>query len=264
MSDAERKNGILNRKEVEENLPSSVRDRFYWYDSIDSTHRRAKELLTEGAPDGTVVLAESQTAGRGRLGRQFHSPFGGGIYCSVILRPTLKREDMVQMTTAASVAVARAIQRVVGVYPQIKWVNDLYHRGKKICGILAEAVFDPRTAKTAVVLGVGVNCFSTFPQELEEIAGNLMEEDHAGKLGSRLAAEVIKELLSMDALIEKGYIEEYKQHSMVLGEVVTIPAEGKETYLVKEIGECGQLILEDRRGNARILTSGEISIRLWK
>ena len=115
------------------------------FETIDSTSTYAKKLAESGAEHGTAVIALQQTGGRGRLGRSFHAPAGTGIYMSLILKTAADFSKAMLVTTAASVAVCRAIRKVCGADPQIKWVNDIYLNGKKVCGILTEAVTDPDT-----------------------------------------------------------------------------------------------------------------------
>ncbi len=243
-------------------LPTEFdRSRIQVYDVIDSTNTEAKRQAAKGAPHGTILVANSQTAGRGRVGRSFYSPRDGGVYFSILLRPTLPVEEIILITTAASVAVADSIEAVCGVYPKIKWVNDLYCDEKKVCGILAESVVSPETGKPdAIIVGVGINCNHEFPEELREIAGNLpMAED----MKNRLAAELSLRLSGLEDMISGGgFLQKYRKHSMVLGRQITILQEPGSTWLVREIGEQGELVLEDDKGNFRSLSTGEISIRL--
>ncbi len=232
------------------------RQRIQFFPLIDSTNTEAKRQATEGAPDGTVLVAAQQTAGRGRVGRSFYSPRFGGIYFSILLRPKLLMQDMVRITACASIAVADAIFAVTGVYPQIKWVNDLYFSGKKVCGILTELVSAP---SHAVVVGVGVNCSAVFPKELQEIAGNLPEVED---MKNRLAAELTMRLSSLEEMIVKGdFLSKYRKHSMVIGQYVTLLQEEGSRYFAKGIGDNCELILEDENGQERRLSTGEISIR---
>ena len=169
------------------------------YSSLESTNLTAKQLAVAGAPHGTAVAASAQTAGRGRLGRSFFSPKDAGVYLSVILRPQpfdgaapisglRSTEDAMLMTTAASVAAARAIEAVSGRQVQIKWVNDLYLDGKKICGILTEGVtsFESGTIES-IVIGIGINCFPPeggLPEEIRRTAGCLFPEGPGRPHGS--------------------------------------------------------------------------------
>ena len=111
-------------------------------DSVTSTNTLLKQIAEHGGAEGMVLIAHQQTQGKGRLGRAFFSPKGTGLYLSVLLRPRFSAEEALSITTAAAVAVAQAIDAVTGEYPQIKWVNDVYLRGRKVCGILTEAAVD--------------------------------------------------------------------------------------------------------------------------
>ncbi len=245
-----------------EHLPQSFdKSKIRFFHVINSTNTEAKRMAAEGAPDGTILIANCQTAGRGRLGRSFYSPEDGGIYFSILLRPKLTMKDMVLVTVAASVAVADAIFAVTKVYPQIKWVNDLYLDGKKVCGILAELVSNPDSGEPeAVVVGVGINCKAVFPEELQEIAGNISME---GADKNSLAAELSVRLSNLEEMVKtKSFLQKYRENSMVIGRYVTLLQEPGSTYLVTGIGDCGELKLESDGGEKRSLTTGEISIRL--
>ncbi len=236
--------------------PETDAVKIWTFDTLTSTNDEAKRRAAAGAPSGTVILAEEQTGGRGRLGRRFYSPKGTGIYLSMILRLHLPPEESVRVTTAASVAVSAAIEEAVNISPQIKWVNDLYFGGKKICGILAEMVGD------AVILGVGINCSTVFSGELSQIAGSLFSQDEE-ELRLKLIAEILFRLGTMEeTLLSPMWMEEYRKRSMVLGREVTLLQEPQSRYFAEDIGEKGELILQDGAGNRRVLASGEISIRL--
>ncbi|MDR1131525.1 MAG: biotin--[acetyl-CoA-carboxylase] ligase, partial [Oscillospiraceae bacterium] len=155
----------------------------------DSTNTQAKKLAADGARHGTLLLAEEQTAGRGRSGKRFFSPRGLGLYMSVILRPDAATVSPRLVTLAAAVSVCRAVEALTGLEPRIKWVNDVYLDGKKICGILTEAVMDMESGGIdSIIVGVGVNCAveeAILPPELHGIVGSI----GAGKVPRcRLAA----------------------------------------------------------------------------
>lgn len=250
----------LSVEGIKKYLPTDFEsDRIRLFEEIDSTNTEAKRQGRAGAPDGSIFVAESQKNGRGRVGRSFYSPQDGGVYFTILLRPKLSLDDVVLITVAASVQVAEAIQNVCGIYPDIKWVNDLYYKGRKVCGILAELVSDAENGN-GVALGVGINCHTEFPAELQEIAGNVpLVED----VKNRLAAELSVRLSNLESVVAKGdFLTAYREHSMVIGKWVTIPQEEGSSYYVCGIGEKGQLLLEDCEGNPRVLTTGEISIRL--
>ena len=163
-------------------------------ESVTSTNTVLKELAEHGGREGMVVIAQRQTMGKGRLGRSFYSPQGGGLYMSVLLRPRFSADAALSITTAAAVAVARAIDDVTGERAMIKWVNDVYFHGRKVCGILTEASVDfENSGLHYAVLGMGVNLTEPeggFPGEVAQVAGALF----AGKApaGSRpkLAAAI--------------------------------------------------------------------------
>ena len=132
------------------------------YDTLQSSNLTAKQLALGGAPHGTLVLTAHQQAGRGRLGRRFESPAGKGVYLSLILRPALSAADAQSATISAAVAVARAVKALCGLELGIKWVNDLYYQGRKVCGILTEAGTDMESGQLEwLVVGIGLNLTST-------------------------------------------------------------------------------------------------------
>ncbi len=266
----------------------SAENRIHVFKTVESTNLTAKKMALDGAPFGTVIIAEEQTRGRGRMGRSFYSPPGGGIYMSFILRPRLDSGKSVLITTAASVAVCRAIEEVTGKTCRIKWVNDLYIEEKKICGILTEAVTDFESGSIeTIVCGIGINYSTVFPEDLAGIAGSLFEKESASSGGSggirsgkkmsrnRLIAEVINQVMDIYEVMEsKEFIADYKARSFVLGKEILIlpvagqekernPADGIQAKAV-DIDSDGGLIVRYRDGSLGTLNSGEISIRTVK
>ena len=256
-----RQTGISKDKILSYTKGQDIKDRLIIYDIIDSTNNVAKTMIRDGAENRTIIVSNEQTAGRGRLGRNFYSPKDSGIYLSYILKSDIPLGKIVYITTAASVAVARAIEKVCGIYPRIKWVNDLYLQGKKVCGILTEAVQTADGRLNGVVVGVGINCSSVFPSELEEIAGNIPMTDDDIK--NRLVYELILNLDCLEDMLNSGeYIGEYRENSIVLGKWIRILNEENSEYFVEDIGNLGELIMRDKLGNRRILSTGEVSIRI--
>jgi len=257
---------------------------FHRFDQLGSTNAKAKELAAAGAPHGTVVITKEQTSGRGRLGRTFFSPKDSGIYLSMILRPEVigaNNESAVLLTTAASVAVARAVKRTLDLDLQIKWVNDLYYNDKKVCGILAESSFDPACGSiSAVVIGIGLNYQAPpggFPEELREIAGALFPADTALSAAAStnvdnlpdtdtLTVAIAEELFILaDHITDRTFLTEYKARSMVLGRRVRIlPKLGGESQVVEaiDIADDGGLVIRHDDGTVETLTTGEISLRI--
>ncbi len=227
-------------------------------DSVDSTNTEVRRLAQGGAPDRTVVAAEMQTGGKGRRGKTFYSPPGTGLYFSLLLRPKMTLTDATQVTCRVAVAVARAVQEYTPEPVQIKWVNDIYIEGKKICGILSEAASDLESGNVEfIVVGIGINVATRdFPEELKAIAASI-----PGNLNrNQLLAAVLNEL---DKALTEDCMEEYKKRSCVLGrQIEIIYADRKESAWAVDIDREGRLIIRDTFGNLKLLCSGEISIKI--
>ena len=233
-----------------------------YFDSLPSTNTLLRELAGQGAPEGTVVLAGSQSAGRGRMGRPFYSPEGTGLYLSILLKPRdLSPGESMQLTTMAAAALCLAIEETTGKKPLIKWVNDLYLDGKKICGILTEASFSMETGMIEdAVLGLGLNLYSPeegFPQELAPIAGALMEQQEAD-LKNRLTAAFLNEFgrLFRGHLFEEA-AEIYRSRSLLTGKKILV---GENTARVLSVNDRCQLVVEFPDGQQQSLSYGEVTI----
>ncbi len=239
------------------------------FDSLESTNKTAKEVaLTEPNHD-IVVLANEQTAGRGRLGRSFYSPQSAGLYLSILFRPSFDMSHSILITTAAAVAVVRAIEKLTPAELSIKWVNDIYYKEKKICGILTEAISDFETGRIGyVALGIGVNCFeAAYPEELSGIAGNL----GGGFSRNQLAAEIVNQWYALLPDMEtRAFLDEYRQKSDVLGKEILVYQYGdlsKEGILAQalSIDDAGGLVVRflagPKFGMIETLSSGEVSIK---
>ena len=230
---------------------------------VDSTNSDAKRRLKAGLRQPLLLAAEHQTAGRGRQGKSFYSPEGTGLYMTLTVHPHAPLTDAVSVTTRASVAVCRAIRQETGLQPEIKWVNDLYLYGKKICGILVEAESDFAAGITkSLVIGVGVNVTTVeFPEELTEAASLAVEADR-----DRLIAAIARELLrEMTDLRDASYLKDYRRWSMVLGREIVWTQNGVgRTGRAVAIEDDGGLTVEAADGVRQTLQSGEISLRLRK
>lgn len=236
--------------------------------SVTSTNDLLKEQAHKGAAEYTVLAAEEQTAGKGRLGRRFESPARSGLYISIILRPDMKAEDSLYITTSAAVAVARAIDEIKGEpgISRIKWVNDIYIGDKKVCGILTEAAIDFETGQLEyAVLGIGVNLFPS--EELEKNvgskAGSVFDSPGPDVFNARniLAAKILKELdRSLAPENFSSNIEEYKKRSYLDGKRVVI-SRGNEEFegLVLGIDHKARLVVKDNNGQEQVISSGEVS-----
>jgi BirA family biotin operon repressor/biotin-[acetyl-CoA-carboxylase] ligase len=234
--------------------------------SVTSTNTIAKEMAAQGAKEGTVIIAREQTQGRGRMGRSFYSPVASGIYFSTILRPKLNLEDSLLITTATAVAVTKAIEAVAQVKAEIKWVNDIFVAGKKVCGILTEASlnFESGGLEYAVV-GIGINIETKdFPEDIRPVAGSLFSDKPGDKpITSMLVAEILNNLsICMNSLTDKKYLEEYRMRSFLLGKPILV-LKGKDTLpaIAIDIDEKARLIVEYEDHTREALISGEVSIR---
>lgn len=235
------------------------------FETIDSTNSFLKRAALDGAPHGSVAVANSQSAGRGRLGRSFQSPADRGIYLSVLFRPDLPGEALMCATGMAAVAVSRAVYRVTGAQVAIKWTNDLVLNGKKLAGILAETVVIG--GKVALVIGVGVNVHhrrEDFLDEVRDIATSLalegIEADRAA-----LAAAMIEELYALGNALGGeivAYIEEYRRSCVTLGrEVRLVWTEEQSRAAALDVDGQFGLVVRLADGTVTTVRSGEVSVR---
>lgn len=238
------------------------------FGEIDSTNTCAKRLAGEGAEDGTVVIAEFQTAGRGRMGRSFHSPKGKGIYLSVLLRPDVPAERLACATPLAGIAVCDAIEAVCGVRPGLKWPNDPVMGHKKVCGILTEAVTDP-TGKTAVILGIGINVLqreTDFEPELRSVATSIFAQTGREVSREELIVRLLERLEQARLVLNSGalsdWVRMYRKDCVHLGRKIRlIGPNGQEPAEALDVDERFGLIVAGEDGAIRTVRTGEISVR---
>lgn len=229
-----------------------------FFDEIDSTSLYARRLVGEGKGAPFLVVANSQSAGRGRLGRAFYSPADSGLYMTLALSIG---ESAVSITTRVCVALCRAIDTVFGIGDtKIKWVNDVYLGARKVAGILAESVQTP-SGERVTLIGIGVNVStSDFPPELDGIAASLGKDP---SLRSKLCGAIVREVFSLVADTSAEYMDEYRARSLVKDKNVTYFIGGEERIgYVSAILDSGALEIITPNGEREILNSGEISLRL--
>lgn len=227
--------------------------------SVDSTNNYCKKLLAQGKEGTFLVVSDCQTNGRGRQGKSFYSPPGSGVYFSLVIRPHTTLQNSVTATTAAAVAVCKAIEKLTIKSPKIKWVNDVYLDGKKICGILTEAItnFEDSTVDS-VIIGIGINIStSSFPSEITN-AGCLDADVNKNKLVALTADYLLTTAVSG----YNDFIDYYRSHSMIIGEKIKFIKDSQVTYgTATAIDETGGLEVELEDKNRIVLRSGEITIR---
>ena len=239
------------------------------FPSLASTNTTAKQMAAEGAPNGLVVIAEHQSAGRGRMQRSFFSPDGTGLYMSVIVRRPMPTAYATRLTTAAAVATAQAIEAVSGRETQIKWVNDIYLDGKKVCGILTEGHILPETGLLDyAVVGIGVNVAlpeNGFPPEIADIATAVFVDKKTLEGGKeQLTVEIINRLLEFaDDILSPSLLSEYRRRSYLSGQRVLVrrmDEDGRAARAI-DIDDDFRLIVRYEDGTTEALDSGEVNVR---
>ncbi len=240
------------------------------FKTINSTNLYLKEKAFQISDEGKVVISETQTQGRGRRGRSFYSPKQNGIYMSIFLKPDIEIEDVTMITVIAAIAVNEALEKVLNLKTQIKWVNDILYNGKKLCGILTEASIEAESSKVSyAVLGIGINVNegeNGFPEELKDIAVSLKSILNKSYDRNIIISEILNcfekyyKLLN-DKKSKNEILNIYREKLCMIGEIVKV-IQGEIVYYAKvlDINERAELIIE-KDDVKKILNSGEISIR---
>lgn len=243
-------------------------DRFHYFHEIGSTNDYLTALARQGAPHGTVLLADHQACGRGRLGRSFDSPHGMGIYMSILLRPSCAPADLMHLTCATGAAMCNTLEKAVGIRPGIKWTNDLVLGRRKVAGILTKLGLAPDGKVDWVIVGIGLNCRQTqsdFPPELRETAGSLRmvlghDLDRAPIAAAMMAGlwQMSDELLRNRAKI----LEQYRKDCITIGQDISL-VRGEEVRYGKalDVDELGALVVRFPDGTVEAVNSGEVSVR---
>ena len=264
------KNDILSSYSIKQHLKNPHLD-ISVFSSVTSTNTILKEMAEQGAKEGTVIIAEEQTAGRGRTGKQFYSPKGTGIYISILLRPDIPAEESLFLTTSAAVATARAIEDVSDKRALIKWVNDIYLEDKKTCGILTEGAFNVETGKLDYdIVGIGINvCIPDggFPDNIKDIATAIFDKqtDSINKRSILIANLLDYFMEYYKDFKSKSYVKEYIERSMIIGKTITV-IEGSKTSVAKaiDIDKNCRLKVQFEDGTTKWLSSGEVSTKIHK
>ncbi len=260
------------RESILEGLDTKlVAQNLVFYQTTTSTNELAKTLASQGAVEGTVIVADTQTGGKGRRGRSWTSPAGQGLWMSVVLRPQLKPSEASKLTLLAAVAVVKAINRVCGLQVGIKWPNDIVYEGKKLAGILLE-MSTIQGGIQYLVIGIGINVnipLGKFSLELQDRASSLLQV--SGQLVDRTALlqALLQELELAYLQLNCGQFElvltDWREASVTLGQEVQVE-DASELYLgtALDIDEQGALLLRLQNGEAVKVLSGDISVRSMK
>lgn len=231
------------------------------YRTVESTNTLLREFAKKGAPEGLCLIADHQTAGRGRMGRSFHSPEATGLYLSVLLRPKSFLSPAA-LTCLAGVALWETVSSY-GIDSALKWVNDLYVGNRKAAGILTEGSFRTDPLDNFAVIGFGVNLFEPiggFPQELQTIAVSLFQTDYDASLRDAFAARLLEHLAKRyEKLPTIDFFDVYREHLNCLNRPVICTIEGAERRGISvDIDNDFRLLVRLEDGNIRALESGEI------
>ena len=255
---------IISPQGIAKYLDSSSSIKIIVYPTLTSTNTTAREKAVAGESE-CVIIANSQTGGKGRNGHTFYSPSDTGLYMSILLRPLgYPAHQAVKLTTMAAVAVCEAIESISDVKAEIKWVNDIFVGGKKVCGILTEASIGVENGFLEyAVVGIGINLSPPnggFPSDIKNIAGAIFDEPQSVK--NRLAAEVINRFLSYYKQ-DKSYVDSYRRRSLVIGKEITVIKPDRQFKAVAlDVDDDCHLIVRYGDGTTESLSSGEISVRL--
>lgn len=257
---------LLDPSKIKQRLKTDIiGKKIYLFDEIDSTNRKALRLGAAGAKEGTLVLAESQTKGKGRLGRIWYSPKGVNLYISIILRPLIPLTEAQFITIVAAVSIAETMRKVADIKPGIKWPNDIMIKGKKIAGILTELI-SGRDKVNYIVLGMGINLnmdLSSAPEEIRNRAGSLREAFGSYIDRTYFLALLLSEFESYYLRFKegerRGIMDIYTSYSVTLGRRIRINSHGLSIEgLVAGFGSDGALLIKKDDGAIETMLSGDI------
>lgn len=259
---------MYNQKELETGLKTKYIGRpLFFYKETDTTNNRIRDLAQEGAQEGALAVAETQTAGRGRRGRRWEAPAGSGVWMSLLLRPSIAPAAAPALTLLAGLAVAEALEEMTGLAMEIKWPNDILCNGKKLVGILMEMDCEMQ-AVHYIILGIGVNVnIPEFPEGLRETATSLFLED--GRTYSR--RQTVHGILErFEALYEEfrktgsfaPFRERYRAKCANIGKDVRVLGQEEFAARALDITPEGELLIRRKdTGQEEVIFSGEVSIR---
>ena len=244
------------------------KEHFHFFSELDSTNDRLKAMARQGAPHGTVLLADRQTGGHGRMGRTFLSPEGMGVYLSILLRPSCAPADLMHLTCATGVAMCEAVEQAARFRPSIKWTNDLVYGKRKLGGILTELGLNPKGGVDYAIIGIGINCCQAetdFAPEIRDIAGSLSMAAGREIDRSQVAAAMMDALCRMSGNLLSGkawLLDQYRKDCITVGQDISLlrGEEVRHGHAV-DVDDNGALVVAFPDGSMEAVNSGEVSIR---
>ena len=255
---------ILDKRILEQYLDQKLNITIF--DELDSTNNYLKKIGSKGEKENQLVIALSQTCGRGRMGRSFYSPNGTGIYFSLLLHPEFSAEKSLFLTVMAAVSVAETIMQYYKNDVKIKWVNDIYIDGKKVCGILTEGAINSDKSLDYAVVGIGINVVvpeNGFPEDIKNIATAIFQGNTEENIKEKIVAEVVNRFFKMYNGIDTDFVKRYKEYSYLTGKEINIIS-GVNTRPATVIGitdDC-HLLVKNESGELEEISSGDVSVRL--
>ena len=255
---------ILDKKVLEQYLNQKLNITIF--DELDSTNNYLKKLGSQGENETQLVIAQSQTNGRGRMGRTFYSPDGTGIYFSLLLHPEFSAEKSLFLTVMAAVSVAETVMKYNSNDVKIKWVNDVYIDGKKVCGILTEGSINADKKLDYAVVGIGINVIAPengFPDDIKNIATAIFPGKTEENIKEKIVAEVVNRFFEMYNGLDTNYVDRYKEYSYLTGkEINIISGENSRPATVLGITDNCHLLVKNENGEIEEISSGDVSVRV--
>lgn len=235
------------------------------FPELDSTNNYLKNMGSQGKKEAQLVIAESQTSGRGRMGRSFYSPNGTGIYFSLLLHPDFSAEKSLFLTVMAAVAVAETVLKYNKNDVKIKWVNDIYIDGKKVCGILTEGSVNADKKLDYAVVGIGINVIAPengFPEDINDIATAIFPGNTEENIKEKIVAEVVNRFFDMYNENDTDFVKRYKKYSYLTGKGINIiSGENIRPATVLGITDDCHLLVRNENGETEEISSGDVSVR---
>lgn len=254
----------MNKKILEEYLNQKLNITIF--DELDSTNNYLKKLGSQGENEDTLVIAQSQTNGRGRMGRTFYSPDETGIYFSLLLHPEFSAEKSLFLTVMAAVSVAETVMKYNKNDVKIKWVNDIYIDGKKVCGILTEGSINAEKKLDYAVVGIGINVIAPengFPEDIKDIATAIFPGKTEDNIKEKIVAEVVNRFFKMYNGIDTDFVKRYKEYSFLTGKEINIISAGSvRPATVLDITDDCHLLVKNEKGEIEEISSGDVSVRV--